>query len=123
MKTATLASAAYASPREATLTPRQAEYRAFAQVTSQLSAAGEGDSFPELAEALHENLKLWTVLAVDVAQKENALPADLRGRLFYLSEFTRAHSLKVLSGDESVDALIDVNTAVMKGLRGEVETA
>jgi len=35
---------------------------------------------------------------------------------FYLAEFTRTYSSRVLAG-ASADPLIDINTAVMRGLR------
>ena len=72
-----------------------------------------------LARAIHDNRSLWTALAADVAIETNPLPRPLRAQIFYLSEFTAQHSRKVLAGDASVDVLIDINTAVMRGLRGE----
>lgn len=54
-----------------------------------------------------------------MAAPGNGLPQDLRARLFYLYQFTEHHSGKVLADQGSVDVLIDINTAVMRGLRGE----
>jgi flagellar protein FlaF len=68
---------------------------------------------------LQENRRLWVTLAAAVADNDNALPTDLRARLFYLAEFTEAHSKKVLRGTAPVAPLIEVNTAVMRGLRKE----
>ena len=67
----------------------------------------------------HDNRRLWTILAADVSLPENPLPAPLRARLFYLAEFTQAHSRKVLLGQARADILVDINTAIMKGLRSE----
>jgi flagellar protein FlaF len=36
--------------------------------------------------------------------------------LFYLAEFTRLHSSKVISEDASIAPLIDINRSIMKGL-------
>ena len=77
------------------------------------------EDFPLLATAVHENLQLWCALAVDVADKGNGLPAALRAQLFYLYEFTAGHSRAVLANRASVEVLVDINTAVMRGLRGE----
>lgn len=113
---------AYALPGTPARTPRGIEYDLFARVTHRLKAAqsdGQSD-FAALAAALHENRRLWSTLAADVAEPRNALPAPLRAQLFYLFEFTDQHSSKVLSGDATVAVLIDINTAVMRGLRGEV---
>ena len=56
---------------------------------------------------------------MDVAEPTNLLPQPLRAQIFYLAEFTMHHSAKVLKGDASVAPLIDINTAVMRGLRGD----
>lgn len=124
MNSAALATTGYGDAQVALHDFRQTEYRAFAEATRRLcaaeAAAEETGGFAALAEALHDNLRLWTILAADVASEENELPAQLRARIFYLSEFTRAHSAKVLSGEGEVRPLIDINTAVMKGLRAGV---
>ncbi|MDO9525518.1 MAG: flagellar biosynthesis regulator FlaF, partial [Gemmobacter sp.] len=59
-------------------------------------------------------------LAADVAETDNGLPGPLRAQLFYLYEFASEHSRKVLSGSASVEVLVDINTAVMRGLRGSI---
>ena len=117
MYAAAQAKTAYNSSSRAPLrTSRGTEYEAFAKVTHQLRRAG-ALSFSHLAEALHENRRLWTLLAADVADAGNGLPNELRARLFYLAEFTADHSRKVLSDGADVEVLIEVNTAIMKGLR------
>ena len=113
-----MAQDAYGAHARATRTPRDTEYDAIARITRRLSEAAqpEGD-LAGLAAALLDNRRLWSTLAADIAQPENPLPAELKARLLYLAEFTDAHSRKVLSGDATADPLIDVNTAVMRGLR------
>ncbi|PIE08361.1 MAG: flagellar biosynthesis regulator FlhF [Rhodobacterales bacterium] len=120
-----MAKTAYASNKAPIRTPRGIEYEAFARITHRLkSAAIQGEpGFPDLAEALHLNRRLWTMLAADVAEQDNGLPAELRARIFYLSEFTTQHSRKVLRGDETIEALVEINTAVMRGLRQRAEAA
>ncbi len=111
---------AYGSQARAIRTARGAEYEAFAMATRQLSAAtgpGKGD-FAALANALFANQRLWTVIASDVSEPANGLPAELRARLFSLAEFTRQHSSKVLREEADARVLIDINMAVMRGLRG-----
>ena len=70
---------------------------------------------------LSENRRLWTILAVDVANSENRLPKELKANIFYLAEFTEAQSKKILKGDADIRPLVDINAAVMKGLRTQVE--
>jgi flagellar biosynthesis activator protein FlaF len=121
MNAATLAKAAYARPETVLGSPRALEYELLARATAALAAATERDSldFPALAEALDRNLRLWSRLAADVAGEGNQLPKDLRARLFYLYEFTAQHSRAILGGRASAAPLIAINTAVMRGLRGE----
>lgn len=121
MNATILAKTAYANPGQPTRTLRGTEYEIFARVTHRLKQAAtlEKSNFPAFARALFDNRRLWTTLAVDVALPDNELPETLRARIFYLNEFTQSHSRKVLSGDASVDVLIDINTAIMRGLRCE----
>lgn len=113
------ARAAYGAPTLPTRTARGTEYELFARVTHRLRAAeAQGrDGFAELARALHDNRLLWTTLAGDVAGPGNALPAALRARIFYLAEFTLLHSRRVLAREAGAGVLIEINTAVMRGLR------
>ena len=119
-----LARTAYASPGTPARTLRGIEYDVFARVTHRLKAslAKDHKDFALLARALHENRQLWTTLASDVAEPGNQLPDALRAQLFYLYEFTEQHSAKVLDGVASAEVLIDINTAVMRGLRSEGRT-
>jgi flagellar protein FlaF len=116
----TLVHDAYARPDAPMRSPRAIEYDLFARLTRRLSVAWEqkDTNHAALVSALHDNGAMWRTLAVDVADAENALPPQLRAQLFYLYEFTTAHSRKVLDGLASAEALVDINTAVMKGLRG-----
>ncbi len=120
-----LARTAYASPSAATHSARSIEYEAFARVTRQLKAglAATGGGFAALARALHDNRTLWMTLAADVADSGNGLPKALRAQFFYLAEFTTLQTSRILSGDGRAEVLIDINMAVMRGLRGEEERA
>jgi flagellar protein FlaF len=102
-------------------TDRGIEFEVFAQVTRAISAASKGgrDSFPELALALHTNRRLWIAVAVDVSDPDNELPEKLRAQIFYLSEFVNVHTREVLSNHASIDALLEVNMFVMRGLNSE----
>lgn len=119
--------AAYSDARDAVLTPRQAEYRVFARATHRLSdtsarfAAGDTIAYFRLAEAVHDNLRLWLTLATDLATDGNGLPDPLRASLISLAGFVEKHSHKVLNKQADASALIEINAAVMKGLRGGTE--
>lgn len=115
------ANSAYATVSGPTRTARDIEYEALARITRSLQkAALKGRSgFPELAEALHKNNKLWSIFAVEVADFNNPLDKELRARIFYLAEFTRAHTSAVLARKASVAPLVEINTSIMRGLRNK----
>ncbi|HQU69661.1 MAG TPA: flagellar biosynthesis regulator FlaF [Albidovulum sp.] len=115
-----LASSAYSGATVPTRTDRGAEYDAFARCTRALASAQSGTGgYAVLARALSDNRRLWNVLAADVSGDGNRLPPALRAGIFYLAEFTRHHSRRVLAGEADLAALIDINTTVMRGLRGQ----
>lgn len=111
------AQTAYRTTDQSVRTARGIEYDAFARVTHRLKQAmAKPRQMPPLAAAIHDNRRLWNVLATDVTDPANGLPADLRVRILYLADFTRIYSSRVLDGAPATP-LIDVNTAVMRGLR------
>ena len=144
MNAQALARRAYSETATSTRTDRGTEYELIARVTHRMKAAAEAGprAFPRLAEALYDNRRLWTALAVDVqaaafahehrkkasqhrhaANREvdvsddaNGLPADLRARIFYLSEFVQDHTSKVLGKKAGVGPILEVNTAILRGL-------
>jgi flagellar protein FlaF len=116
-----LARRAYSNSASSTRTARSAEYEIIAKITHQLraSALRGRAGFAEMASALHNNRKLWTALAVDVAAADNQLPASLRAQIIYLAEFTHRYTGTVLKEKASVAPLLQINAAVLKGLRNE----
>jgi flagellar protein FlaF len=112
---------AYGPAQTSFRTGRSAELQVFTMATSRLRAAAENPelNFACLAKAIHENRQLWTRLAADVADADNALPQDIRAQIFYLAEFTAYHSSKVLRGETTAATLIEINTAIMRGLSGQ----
>ncbi|WP_299847501.1 flagellar biosynthesis regulator FlaF [uncultured Roseovarius sp.] len=121
MNAITKAQNAYRNDAQLIRTDRDTEYNAFAQITHRLKTySGRGkEGFRDLVDALHDNRKLWAILVTDVADSANTLPKALRARIAYLSDFTRQHSSKVLMGQATADILIEINTAIMRGLRNE----
>lgn len=115
-----MARRSYARPDTPARSPRDIEYELIARITRRLTAAASNAAtgFGALVAALHDNEEMWRTFAMDVAEPTNGLPAPLRAKLFYLYEFTAQHTPKVRDGSASVDVLVDINTAVMRGLRG-----
>ena len=112
---------AYAPTQVSIRTERSVEAQLISQITSRLrkAATAQPDDFPALVAALHDNRRMWTTMAAGVADNDNALPSQLRAQLFYLAEFTALHSQKVLRGKAEPTALIEINTAVLRGLNGQ----
>ena len=119
----TLARAAYGRKDGAGRSPRSIEYDLFAQHTGRLAAAWQArdHDHASLVRALYDNNRLWRKLALDLSSDRNGLPPLLRARLLSLSQFTSRYSRDVAKGQGSAEVLVDINTAVMRGLRGEVE--
>jgi len=113
-----LAQSAYRDQARSVRTDRGLEYDAFARVTQRLVVAAGQDprDIPNLAAALHDNRRLWTILATDVADAQNPLPAPLRAQIVSLAQFCHRHSSAVLTTKASLQPLIDINTAIMRGL-------
>ncbi|WP_264211898.1 flagellar biosynthesis regulator FlaF [Leisingera thetidis] len=113
------AKSAYSAAKAPTRTAKNFEYEVVARVTRRLITAAKNgrDDFNELASALNDNRKLWSIFTADLASKGNSLPDDLKRNLFELAEFTRQHTSKVLQRKANVRPLVEINTAIMRGLR------
>ncbi|VVT16006.1 Flagellar biosynthesis regulatory protein FlaF [Roseovarius sp. EC-HK134] len=118
MNATRLAQSAYRDQSRSVRTDRGLEYDAFARITQRLvHAAGQDPrDIANLAAALHDNRRLWTILATDVADPQNPLPQSLRAQVVYLAQFCHHHSSAVLNANASLQPLIDINTAIMRGL-------
>ena len=110
---------AYSTASAPIRTARGIEYDAIVRITYQLkTAAAKGkDGFISLVEAMYNNNKMWQIFAVDVADKDNSLPKELRAQIFYLAEFTKLHTSKVLARTADAAPLVDINLAILRGLR------
>jgi flagellar biosynthesis activator protein FlaF len=56
-------------------------------------------------------------LLADLAHDGNVLPTALKAQLIRLGHFVRQFTVGVLKGEGDVQALIDVNNAILEGLR------
>lgn len=111
----------YTAAARSTALPRDIEYKVFSNVTGQLKRrASDAADFPALLQALTENVNLWRTIAFDVMDADNGLPQQLRAQLFYLFEFTQAHTTKVMRREAGVEPLIEINSAIMQGLKGNL---
>ena len=113
-----LAHKAYGEVRNRTADPRSIERALFRQITDAMIEAQDlKRSDPEKwANAINRNLDLWTLLATDLMHPENQLNESLRKSLLELSIFVRRTSTQVLSGNDGMADLIDINESITKGL-------
>lgn len=108
---------AYRRVQKVAESPREAEYRLFAQVTSALlKAEAEKHSGVILVDTLDWNRRIWSALSTDCATLGNGMPAALRGQIISLALWVSRYSSEVAAGKAGLDALIDVNRAIMDGL-------
>ena len=116
-----MARTAYSSTAAPIRTPRGTEYEAIARITHRLreTSKDKKQSYSAYVTALYDNRRLWTLLATNVAEKENQLPKELRAQIFYLAQFTAKHTSAILSQKADETALIDINTAILRGLQRE----
>lgn len=102
-------------------TPRQAEYRLFAQVTMALISASKLDRTDIVGrmDALDWNRRLWSALGADCADPSNQLPAETRAGILSLALWVGRYTTDVIAGRDDIQDLIDVNRMIMQGLSGE----
>ena len=109
---------AYQQAAQRAESPRDTEYRLFAEVTRALMDAAAADSrdLKTRVTALDWNRRLWTALATDCASPENRLPEPLRASIISLSLFVGRHTSETIRGGGPLDLLIEVNRSIMQGL-------
>ncbi|MBT8155769.1 flagellar biosynthesis regulator FlaF [Epibacterium ulvae] len=110
----------YATANAQISTPKSFEYKIIARVTREIiEAAKKGKKgFPALLEAVEINRRLWRILEEDLLSADNQLPNDTKENLVYLAEFTRQYTPKIIRREAGVQPILEVNTAILRGLRG-----
>lgn len=98
--------------------PRDLEYRLLGQVTRALmdAAALDPKDFAGRIDALDWNRRVWSALALDCSSQQNALPAPVRAQIISLSIWVGRHTSAVMRREAEIEALIEVNRAIMQGL-------
>jgi len=111
--------AAYQRVAQVAENPRQTEYRLLADVCRELvDSTREGAQTLRRREALDWNRRVWMTFLVDCSQPENALPAALRAKIISLGLWVNRYTDEAMWSDLDLTPLVDVNTAIMKGLLG-----
>jgi len=109
--------AAYQKASQNAESPRQTEYRAFAQFTRAMEEADKEDNAMDRIRAVANNRRLWLTMQTDLLSDENALPDELKGRLLSIAFWVGRYSLQAMKGEASVAPLITVNKQIMEGLK------
>ena len=118
MNVQTMAQMAYAQAVTPIRTDRGTEFELFVRITRALRNASTARvDFKQLSQAILENRRLWNTLAADLAEPDNPYPDELKGMILNLANFTELHSSKVLAGKATTETLVEINTAMMRGLR------
>lgn len=104
-------------------THREAEARLLSRLNRNLqqSMTNMPNNISAFMHALYENDRFWAHIAMDLSEDSNQLPEQLRASLISISGFVIRHSANVRKGAASAEPLIDINLAIIRGLRaGEV---
>lgn len=101
--------------------PREMEYRLFAQVTRALmeAAALDRTEVSRRADALDWNRRVWATLGADCSSADNQLPPQLRASFISLSIWVDKHTSLVIRNREEIEPLIEVNRMIMQGLAAQ----
>jgi len=102
--------------------PREIERKVFLQIIGELERASKEDQFPPsnfALDALSRNQKLWGELMFDCAYKDNPLPDQLKAGIISLALFVDRHTPHVISGEKTIEPLLEINRNIIRGLAGE----
>lgn len=97
--------------------PRRAEALILSKLAAGMIKASEPTGgFAALAAAIHENRRFWRRASDDLAGDGNKLPLPLRAQLLSLAAFVEKETGRILAGEATPEALIEINRAVARGL-------
>jgi flagellar biosynthesis activator protein FlaF len=116
---------AYQQASNRSETPRDTEYRLFAQVTRALMdvKSKPREDLAAWIDVLHWNRRVWATLADDCSHPGNSLSESVRAQIISLSLFVHRHSSHVMRREGDIDTLIELNRMMMQGLSGRPEAA
>jgi flagellar protein FlaF len=116
---------AYQQASRRSETPRDTEYRLFAQVTRALMdvKSKPREDLAAWIDVLHWNRRMWAALADDCSHPGNTLSDSVRAQIISLSLFVHRHSSHVMRREGDIDTLIELNRMMMQGLSGRPEAA
>ena len=123
MSAAHFAQQAYKNSQRELASEISIELKVFSQITSRMRAADISvpGGMSKLAEVLTDNMKLWNILFTDLSLSSNEMPDDLKAQIMSLAKFAQAQTLEILAGRAKHDVLVDINQAMMNGMRARLK--
>lgn len=121
MQTAAMATEGYSQNRSQTKTAKSIEYDAVSKITflMQSSLTPPGIPFSRLCEVIGKNRKLWRIFSLEALNPQNPLARETKERILSLASFVDSYSSRVLRREADPTALVEINIAIMRGLKGE----
>ena len=112
----------YAAAQKEGLTQKELESRAFINTASMLNRIKEHweAEKKELPEALEKNRILWSIIASAMKEDDCPQPLAIRNNIIQLAAFVFKRTLDLLGEPkpEGLDALININMNIARGLNG-----
>ena len=113
---------AYRKAQRVAESPREAEYRLFAQVTRALIDADKSGVRDYIfIDAIDWNRRMWSTFSTDCGLPGNGLPDQLRAQIISIALWVGRYSSDVVQKKAPMDPLIDVNRAIMDGLAAQAQ--
>ncbi len=113
----------YAQAEVSGLKQSELESRALIRTASGLNMIKEHweERRGELEDALEKNRKLWAILASAVREEDCPQPVEIRRSILNLAMFVFQRTVDTIASPEphKLDALININLNIAKGLSGE----
>ena len=113
----------YAQAELSGLKQSELESRALIRTASGLNMIKEHweERRGELEDALEKNRKLWAILASAVREEDCPQPVEIRRSILNLAMFVFQRTVDTIASPEphKLDALININLNIAKGLSGE----
>lgn len=113
-----LAQQAYGTVQKRTASSEELEITIIKQITRELELVVKAEAPQPIdrINAISRNLRMWTIFTADLANKNNQLPDQAKATLISIGEYVRRESMKLLSNDDDVIDLVEVNQNLLISL-------
>ena len=113
---------AYRRTKTIAASARETEHRLMSEITGQMIGARDaGLTGSALTPALHRNREAWSLFSALCSSNENKLPDEIRAGIISLALWVDRFTTEVITGRDSIDALIEVNRTIIAGLANQAQ--